>query len=163
MLKTYAKKFDMENLSRVVGTMRQRDKDEIYATTWTNSSVKFTERMMALSLGMGGGGAYARIIVHEGEPVCAVGAIEARPGVWSAFMFASDNFHKVQLFVTKYVRQRIMPYVVEQGAHRVECQSKADYLEAHEWLRRSLGAEGESILKGYGKNGEDFVTFVRHF
>jgi hypothetical protein len=63
------------------------------------------------------------------------------------------------LEITKYALNELKPFILSRGAHRLECQSRLDHHQAHSWLR-SLGARDEGILRGYGKDGADYVSFA---
>ena len=73
-------------------------------------------------------------------------------------MFATDSFQNVGSFLTKRIIRDIIPALDNGGAHRVECQSIVGYDQVHAWLE-FLGLREECLLKGFGKNGEDFKTF----
>lgn len=82
-----------------------------------------------------------------------------RKGVWNMGLVATDKFNKIHLSLTKLIIKSIIPTLDKAGAHRVEAQSIAGYSSVHNWLK-FLGLEQESVIKGYGKNGEDFVNFA---
>lgn len=140
----------------VANNMRGKDKEEIYAT-------KFSERCTAESLtceimycehlGMS-------FVAYDNEntPVCVFGAIEMWPKVWSVYMFATDNFASVSKKVTKFIKKKLIAIITNAGAHRAECMSLCTHNEAHNWLR-FLGAEHEYTAKRFGKDGEDFYCF----
>lgn len=94
-----------------------------------------------------------------------VGAIAAftympmRNGVWSIGLIATDNFKLIHLSLTKLIIKSIIPALDNAGAHRVEAQSIAGYTTVHNWLK-FLGLKEESVLKNFGKNGEDFLNFA---
>lgn len=82
-----------------------------------------------------------------------------RKGVWNMGLVATNDFNKIHLSLTKLIIKSIIPTLDNAGAHRVEAQSIAGYSSVHNWLK-FLGLEEESIIKGYGRNGEDFVNFA---
>lgn len=82
-----------------------------------------------------------------------------RRGVWNMGLIATDKFDKIHLSLTRLIIKSIIPVLDNAGAHRVEAQSIAGYSSVHNWLK-FLGLEEESVIKGYGKNGEDFVNFA---
>ena len=67
-------------------------------------------------------------------------------------------FLQIHLSLTKLIIKSIIPTLDNAGAHRVEAQSIAGYKSVHNWLK-FLGLEEESVLRGYGRNGEDFINF----
>ncbi|HEY1139942.1 MAG TPA: hypothetical protein VGE88_07015 [Lysobacter sp.] len=97
------------------------------------------------------------------RPIAVIGAKELWPGVWSAGMFATDEFGQIGPLLTRWVRRRMIPALRELGMHRAEAKSIEGHDVAHRWLER-LGArvEGEP-MRNYGKNRETFVTYVWEF
>lgn len=135
----------------VARRLRDADRREVFATRWAASEKALAQDMAASPLGW--------VAVADYGPVAAVGAIPRWPGVWSVWMLATDDFPKCRFSLTRHVRSVIIPALRETGAHRAECASLASHIEAHAWLRY-LGAEKEATLRGYGRNGEDFLLFV---
>ena len=82
-----------------------------------------------------------------------------RKGVWNLGLFATDNFQKIHLSLTKLIINSIIPVLDNANAHRVEAQSIDGYEVVHNWLK-FLGLKEESVLKGYGRNKEDFINFA---
>ena len=74
-------------------------------------------------------------------------------------MFATDDFQKIGAQLTRLIIKRIIGAIEQTGAHRVECQSIEGYEEVHNWLE-FLGLKKESLIKGFGRNGENFITFA---
>jgi hypothetical protein len=92
-------------------------------------------------------------------PLAAMGAIECWPGVWSAWMIATDKWPSVARAATRWARFALDAVLVAAGAHRCECKSIADHRTAHRWLAH-LGARPEAVHPGYGRNRETFITFA---
>ena len=63
--------------------------------------------------------------------------------------------------MTRHIIRVMMPSLAIAKAHRAEARSAASHIEAHNWLER-LGATREAPLRGYGRNGEDFILFAWH-
>ncbi len=74
-------------------------------------------------------------------------------------MFATDKFQKIGTQLTRLIIKRIIKAIEGTGAHRVECQSIEGYEEVHQWLE-FLGLKKESRIAGFGRNGENFITFA---
>lgn len=92
-------------------------------------------------------------------PICIGGTIEARPNVISLLFFATDDFPKIALPITRFIRQNLFPKLIAAGAHRIEAVSMDGHDQTHAWLR-TIGLEAETgPMRGYGKNREDFVQF----
>lgn len=145
----------LEDLRHIVENMRSKDWREISACLWDDDKERFLydfhHRLQC-------GSAYW--IAFRGEkPVAVVGIMPCWPGVWSALMFATDDFPLIGKRLTRALTKSIIPTLAEAGGfHRVSCNSIADYHEVHRWLR-SLGAKEEALIPGHGKNQEDFITF----
>ena len=96
---------------------------------------------------------------RDETPIAAIGAVEGWPGVWQVWMFATPRWPEVALAVTRWARRVLSPVLIASGAHRAECRSLAANEASHRWLS-SLGARAEARHAGYGKGGEDFITFA---
>ncbi|QIG74318.1 hypothetical protein EVC08_006 [Rhizobium phage RHph_N65] len=95
----------------------------------------------------------------DGTPICIGGTIEARPNVITLLFFATDDFPKIALPITRFIRKNLFPKLIAAGAHRIEAVSMAGYDQTHAWLR-TIGLEQETgLMHGYGKRGEAFVQF----
>ena len=73
-------------------------------------------------------------------------------------LFATDKLEIIGKSHDKACNKVIIPMLQEIGTHRVEAQSIVGYEEVHEWLG-FLGLKPESMLHGYGRNGENFINF----
>lgn len=136
----------------VVRNMRAWDKREIYATRWNDDPVELAGDVALC-------GRFGWIAGILGVPVAVVGAAPVHSGVWSAFMFATDDFRQISLSLTKFAKRVMIPALVATGAHRAECLSLAGHTDAHRWLE-SLGAKPEGVAAGFGRGREDFVRYV---
>jgi hypothetical protein len=100
-------------------------------------------------------------IYADGAPIAAGGFVPLRPGVWQDWMvtnpavWAPKNWRSV----TKIVK-RVMDAMLDGEAHRLQCVSMADRIQAHKWYS-VLGLEAEATLHGYGANGEHAIMFRR--
>lgn len=139
-----------DGVNHVVSKMRQRDREEIFATRWVEDSWEFTNSVLRT-------GDFGFVLhADDGEPVVCCGALPMWPGVWSVWMFATDRFPEIALSTTRFARQVFFPSL--DGYHRLECHSLDKHTVAHRWLE-SLGAYKESEAKNYGKNGETFFVY----
>lgn len=135
----------------VAANMREWDRKEIYATRWNDDPSDIaTDCCYMGDFGW---------VACEPEPIAVVGAGPMHPGVWGVHMFATDNFSKIAISLTKFVRRVIIPSLAATGAHRAECKSMEGHEDAQKWLE-FLGAERESTLAEYGRNGEDFHIYT---
>ena len=94
----------------------------------------------------------------KGEPIACIGVVPLWPGVWEAWMFATDRFSEIGLPLTRFAKRGIIPAVAAAGAHRIHCHSIEGHDQAHRWLE-ALGAVRESEKTGYGKGGETFYVY----
>lgn len=92
------------------------------------------------------------------HPVCVVGATQRWPNVWTAWMFATDEFPSIAKSVTRYVKDVLLPTVRNVGMVRADAKSLASHVAAHRWMEIT-GARFDVKLERFGKNGEDFVQY----
>ncbi len=142
-----------DRLLYVCQNMRPRDAEEIYAQRWDDNPEALTENLMRLPLEM------AWIWERDGIPVSVQGVVPIRPGVWDVFAFGTSDWSRVVLDMTRHARRFIIPALLRARFHRAECRALASYDDSRRWIE-TLGAKQESILKGYGRDGQDFVAYV---
>lgn len=144
---------DLRDILYLAHNMREWDRREVFATRWDDDPNILAMDVMRW-------GSFAHVAWSGNRPVAAIGAIEAWPTVWSVWMFGTDEFPKVGLGLTRFVRNTMIPAIISKGARRGECKSIEGHDEAHRWLE-SLGAVREGApLQNYGKQGETFHTYV---
>lgn len=96
----------------------------------------------------------------NGEPVCIGGALQTRPNAVSLLFFATDEFPRIAVSVTRFIKKLFREYE-KSGVHRIEAISLEGYQHAHRWLS-ILGLRRETgPLINFGKGGETFIQFVR--
>jgi hypothetical protein len=134
--------------------MRAVDAEEVYGLrAHDNPMWLCREVVFASSLGK------AAVAFHGGRPCAVIGVSpKAWPGVWDAWCFGTENLPAKALDLTRYAVRVLKPFVLGRGAHRLEAASRIDHAEAHSWLR-ALGARDEGVLRGYGRDGADYVMF----
>lgn len=140
-------------VTHVVENMRASDKQEIYGLRHSEDPRLVVRDVMAMSN-------FAWVGWLDSKPHAVFGGGEVRPGVWSMFAFATDEFPRLALGLTRFAKRSVLPMVFGRlGAHRLQCESHESHTSAHKWLEL-LGAHRESILKGYGKDGSNYHQFV---
>ena len=88
----------------VARNMRALDAEEIWPVTRAR-----TPEDLALSIVSGG----KNFVALYGEsPVAAWGAVELRPKVVSVWMFATDQWTKVSLSVTRQIKRELIPLLI---------------------------------------------------
>jgi len=143
-------RLDYNGVYSVAENMRVSDRREIFATRWDSSPETLAaDAMKSYEFGW---------LAWLGDaPVCAFGGMPIHPGVWAVWMFATDDFPKVALSVTRFVRKYMKP-VLQDLSHRVECRSIEGHPDAQKWLE-FLGMKQESVIPRYGRNGETFLLY----
>lgn len=134
----------------VADRMRDDDRREIFATRWADSPSQLAVDCLAAP--------GFKWVAHDDQPIAALGAIPRWPGVWSVWMFATDEFPRIGATLTRFVRRRMIPMLLEAGAHRAECLSIEGHDTAHRWLE-FLGAKRSEPIMGLGKSGETFYCY----
>jgi len=135
----------------VAQNMRAADREEIYATQWTDTPGELTENVMRA-------GAFRWGVYVDGLPIAMIGATPRWPGVWQAWAFGTRDWKHVAFTLTRHVRRFMVPALMNSGALRVDAYALASHTSSNKWLR-SLGATPGKTLDNWGKNGETFVCF----
>lgn len=143
-----------EDVLAVASNMRDRDLEEFSAVMFAD-----TREGLARLLAEHYGGREDVFCGADGHPICIGGSIETRPNVVTLVFFATDEFPRIALPITRFVRRELFPRYFAAGVHRIEAVSLATYSPIHEWLR-TLGLSQETgPMLGYGKRGESFIQF----
>ena len=140
-----------EAVLHVARNMRDWDRREIFATRPDDD----VEVLAHAALNCG------RIAWVSGldEPIAAFGCAPMWPGVYSMWLFATDDFHQIRFSVTKLIVRTIVPMMIDAGAHRLEARSMEGHTDAQRWLE-VIGARREATLAGYGREAQDFHVYA---
>ena len=130
--------------------MRALDAEEVFAT-------RFDEDRGRLAYEASSRAPYAWCAGKD-EPICCVGVVQLWPGVWEAWMYATDRFAEIGLPLTRFAKRGIIPAVAAAGAHRIHCHSIEGHTQAHRWLE-ALGAVREAEKPMFGKGGQTFYVY----
>lgn len=133
--------------------MREADSREILANRFDDNLAAVAADAVKL------GGEVGWIAGLEDRPIAAFGCLLMWPGVWSMWLFATDEFRHIGFSMTRLVLRSIVPMLWEAGAHRLEARSIEGHHDAQRWLEM-IGARREATLKGYGRDGQDFHVFA---
>lgn len=146
-----------QDIYYVALNMRDRDYAEINAVSFTNSREELASHFATQLRGRPD-----ILCAWWGDkPVCVGGFIENRPRTISLALFATDDFPKIGLGLTRFIRKQMFPRLEKAGVHRIEALSLAGYDSVHAWLR-TLGLEQEGgPMKNYGRGGEEFIQFAK--
>jgi hypothetical protein len=137
----------------VAQNMREWDRREIFATRFDNDPAALAANALQL-------GPIAWVSGLGDTPIAAFGCAQMWPGMFSMWLFATDDFGRIGISMTKLIVRSIVPMLFEAGAHRLEARSMEGHDDAQRWLE-VIGAKREGgPLKSFGRNGEDFHTYT---
>lgn len=135
----------------ILQNLRKDDHAELSAMRWDDDLTHIADEVPRL-------GAFGWVAGKE-MPIAAIGALPIFPGAWSVWMFATDEFPRISLSLTRFALRCMFPALKKTGARRLECRTLASHSHARRWIE-FLGGYKEVDLPGYGKNGEDFCCYV---
>jgi hypothetical protein len=143
-------------LQDICQRMREVDKVEIYGMMPHDSWYVLSWDAYALITNKGRG----RVAWWQGRPAGLCAFTEMHPGVWNAWMFGTDDFRNVVVDLVRWGRREVRDILAVSRGHRCQCDSRAGHDQAHRLLK-ALGARQEGPpMKGYGKDGSDYLRFV---
>ena len=145
-------KADKNSLLHIIRHMRIADREEIFSTRWNDDAEQLASECMM----------FEQSYVHskDGRPCAAFGVIEIWPKVWSVWMFATDCYTIWDgLCVLREFRREIIPSILKDGAHRMQCDSLSTHQASHQMIMR-FGASHESTMCAYGSGGQSYYRFA---
>ena len=99
-------------------------------------------------------------IVRTDRPIICFGFQEMGPKYFQAFMFATDEWRRGALTLTKFAKREMIPFIFEDlGANRVEARSLVGHLNAQDWMN-ALGAIEECDIPDRGEDRETYKLFA---
>lgn len=134
--------------------MRARDGAEIFGMRPHDNPLLLAHEVLAAAVR-----GRAQIAFHAGRPAAIVGVTSMWPRVWTIWAFGTDAWREVAVDVARHARNDLKPWLLKRGAHRVQCESRFDHVEAHALLER-FGAVREAVLKSYGRDGADYFLYA---
>lgn len=96
---------------------------------------------------------------RDGEPVAVGGAVITHPNNASTFFFGTPAWPKCLLEISRFYHHDLRDTLTRAGVRRVSVFAPAGDPEGERW-KKLLKCELEAVLKGFGKNGEDFSLFT---
>jgi hypothetical protein len=141
----------LDDFIYVAANMRERDREEIFATRYGNDPVQVARDAKA-------GGEFAWVAYVDGLPAAAIGALPRWPRVWTVWAYGTDQWDTVVLALTRHVKRFMIPAIFNAGAIRADACALEKHEDARRWLEY-LGAVAEKPLDNWGKNGERFVLY----
>lgn len=140
----------------VAERMRDRDVAEFSALNRADTR----EELAAAMVAQYGGSGDVLCATHDDEPVCIGGFFEFWPSVVTLMLFATDDFPQIVVPLTRFMLRVALPSYEGAGIHRVQAIALARNAETCRWLEL-LGLKREAVMRGYGKQGEDFIQFAK--
>lgn len=143
-----------DDIRQVALLMRERDLEEFAAAL----PVQDRAGIAANVANRYGGRDDVLVGRRDDQPICIGGTILVGDAIHLLF-FATDDFPKIAVFITRFIRKELFPRYIEAGVRRIECASIDGYEHAHRWLRL-LGLKDAGKAEFEGRHGETFTHFV---
>ena len=131
--------------------LRETDKAEIFGLWYEEDPELLAEMACKSTL------SYVAY-TSEGVPAAAFGLLEMWPGVWSAWLFGTNDFRRVGPAVAKFYHRTIIPAWIERGGHRAEARAREGHESAIKFLEK-MGGVRESTLTEYGKDKANYFMY----
>jgi hypothetical protein len=138
----------------VAERMRESDRREVYAMCWPGADTPEALAMEVMRVSRFG----ATIHTADGQAQAALGLAPVLPGVFSAWMFATDRWREVWRTAARHARDVMRPTAEAAGMWRAQCHSAADHPDAHAFLRW-VGFRAEGVPVPLGRGREMFIPF----
>ncbi len=148
-----ATRLDVET---VIHLMRADDALEVYAGRFLDDPQALAEDLVAARPQFI---AMKALCAAEFDPIAIIGARLMWPGVASIIMVATDRWSEIAFAATRWVKRVAIPVYIARNCHRGQCEAWVGNLVSCAWLE-NLGFVVEGRLRGYGKNGEDFIQYA---
>jgi hypothetical protein len=92
-------------------------------------------------------------------PIAVWGMLRWRPGVGAGFAFGTDRWGRALLPMVNHIRKFVLPFLRKsRDFHRVEALALAHRQDVARFMEL-IDARPEGLLRGYGCNGEDFISY----
>lgn len=145
-------KMELNDALYVCQRMRAADYHEIMANRWEEDYVQVAQDAYNTP-----GVKYA-VLNKQGLPVVIFGVAFVYPRVGSGWLIATDDLPAVRLETTKACK-KVVETLLRGDIHRIQADSVETHDWSHEWLE-TIGFKRESVMPGYGKNGETFYRYA---
>jgi hypothetical protein len=143
------------HLWKMMTNLREKDRAEVYALLAYENDYRFAFESAAAISNLGRGA----LFWVDGKPTALGAFTEHWPGVWNVWMIGTEDFDHCVMPLMRWVRTTAREILDDVGGHRLQCESMSTYKDAHKMIR-ALGGIEESVMRGRGKNGEDYKMFV---
>lgn len=136
--------------------MRERDAEEIYSLRPYDNPDMLASEVHATLTNRGRG----QISWWKGRPASLAGFSECHPGVFDVFMFGTEDFKPAAIPLLRWFRQEANEILSAVNGHRLQCDSRCGYDEAHKLIKAMGGLPEGPPMRKYGKDGADYQRFV---
>ncbi len=147
---------DLMSMEFLAYNMRERDRVEIFGLVDHDNPWRFAWDAHHLVLNKGRG----KVAWFNGKPAAMAAFVEERPGVWQVWMCGTDDFKAAAMPLLRWFRKEANDILGVCKGHRLQCDSRADYEEAHKMIKAMGGIEEGPPMRRYGKDGADYQRFV---
>lgn len=149
--------FTLPSFEYICLNMRECDRTEVFGMQHHESPMQLAYDAAHVIRNKG----RSRIAWSErtNKPAAFGAFTEDWPGLWSVWMFGTDDFKDCAIELLRWFRKEANDILTVCNGHRLQCDSRADHDEAHKMLK-ALGAIEEVRLRRYGKDGADYIRFV---
>jgi hypothetical protein len=149
------KPVDVASIEYLCFNLRECDRTEVFAMRPYDNPLRLAWDANHMILNTGRG----VIAWHQGKPAGLAAFTSQWPGTWDAWMFGTNEFKSVALYLIRWLRREGNDILSVCGGHRLQCDCRVGHDEAHKMIQ-SLGAVPEVTLRKYGKDGSDFIRYV---
>lgn len=137
----------------IAQNLREIDRVEIFAIRNHDNPFMLTNEVMTRP-------EMSWVLWHDDVPAVLLGGVEMWRGVWSIHCFGTNDWHKLAIPLTRFVKKVMLPLLFNKfDAHRLEADSIANHSQAHRWMEM-CGARREGVKAKRGRGGEDYFTYV---
>lgn len=142
-----------DGLRHIVANLRERDRREIFALRWDDDEESLVGELAHVA------GELWRMWSWDHEPVAVAGMVPTRPGVVIGGAFGTHLWPRAVRSITHWGIHSIVPILKAANYHRLEVYVLADNTDSRRWIEL-MGGEVESLLRGFGRNREDYLIYV---
>jgi hypothetical protein len=141
-------------ITYIAANMRQSDRDEL------NAMLPLASEMEAAWFSLHSPGV-SYVCWVDDNPVFAFGvAIDFKsPHRGGAWGFGTDDTPKAIRQITKFIRRKFIPELIEAGVKRVEVRVLDQHTSSLQWISTALKARYETPLYQAGFDGETFIQY----
>jgi hypothetical protein len=141
----------VQDVRFVADNMRELDRRELTATGCDFATLP--ERVMA-------GSVFVFAAIDDFQMPHAIWGLQvgARQGIGHGFAFGTKHWGKALPAILKNIKDFVLPFLLQNGFHRVECLALAHRKDVERFLEL-IGAYPEATLSQWGAGGEDFTAY----